>query len=794
MFKNYLKIAIRNILRHRFYSIINIVGLAIGIACFIMIGMWVQDELSYDKHFTKSDRIYRIANDLLTNGIPSPMAAADPRITEHIRAEYPEVENVARMLNVPTMLTANEKELFETKTFYADSTFFDIFSYDFVEGNPQTALRSREAIVLTESIARKLFGKESPMGKTIYVKNEKTKNEKLPRLVTGVIKDNKDKAHFIPLVIMSKFRYMDMFEHTYALFKKDYDPQRFVNHVWPELYGKHFKKEYAEDAQGLTLTLQPLTKIHLQSDLLYELEPNGNIYTVYTFSIIAFLILLIAAINYMNLATAKSYDRSREVGVRKVLGATRKQIVIQFLTESTALALLALVLALAFVELTLPFFNKLSEKNMSLNLLQPLTAISVLGLTILLGLLSGAYPAFFVSSFAPIKALKGTMDTTKNKPTLRKALVVVQFSVSIVMLIATIVVTRQLSFVKNKDLGFSREQVLLISLNDPAIRSKTELIKTELLKNPSIRMVSASHNVPGSEMYKFYHKFETPEGNMEARLVTTMLTDYDYHGLMGFQFVAGTPYEKSMMPQLDSSLFIIVNESAVKMLGWKDPIGKNVSTGNSGGLRKGKCIGVIKDFHTASLHEEIPPMVFRLARKGFYFLSIKISTGNIPGTINYVEQTMKSFTRGYPFEYSFLDESFNKQYAKDERQHTIFKWFAGLCIFISCLGLMGLASFSTKQRTKEIGIRKISGASVSDIVILISKDFVKLVLIAIIIAIPIAYYAMNKWLQNFAYHIEIGWAIFLVAGVIALLIALATISLHTIRAANKNPAGILKYE
>ncbi len=793
MFKNYIKIAVRNLLRNKLYSGINILGLAIGLACFIIIGLWIQDELSYDKDFKNADRIYRVANDLVTNGVPSPMAAADPRIADFVRDEYPEVEAIARILNVPTLLTNNNKSIYETKTFCADTTFFKIFSHDFIEGDPQTALH-RDALVLTHSMAQKLFGNESALGKTVYIENEKTKNEKVPRLVTGVIKDNTSKTHFTPLVIIAKGRNMDMFEHTYALFKPGYDPKRFVEHIWPELNNKFFKKDYEADAQALTMNLQPLKKIHLQSNLLWELEPNGNLTTVYIFSVIAFLILLIAAINYMNLATAKSYDRSREVGVRKVLGATRKQIIAQFLTESVALSLLALALALAFVEITLPFFNKLSDKSISLNLLQPTITIGALALTLFVGLISGVYPAFFVSSFAPIKALKGTMDTTKNKPTLRKTLVVVQFSFSIVMLIATIVVSKQLAYAKNTDLGFTKDQVMLLTLNDPNVRSKTETIKEELLKNPNITAVSASHNVPGSDMYKFYHKFEMPTGEMEAKLITTMLVDYDYHELMDFHFVAGSKFDKSMSPQLDTTLFVIANESAAKMLGWKDPIGKNVSTGSSSGFKKGKCVGVIKDFHTASLHENIPPMVFRLARKGFLYLSVKVRPQHIKETVAAVEKTYKLFSQGFPFEYSFLDETFNKQYEKDERQNTIFKWLAGLCIFISCLGLMGLASFSTRQRTKEISIRKISGASVPDIILLLTKDFIKLVLIAFVISLPIANFAMNKWLQNFAYHTDIGWLVFAVSGLAAVLIAIATISIHTIQAANRNPATVLKYE
>lgn len=818
MFKNYFKIAVRNILRHKFYAVINILGLAIGLACFILIGMWVQDELAYDKHFDKANRIYRVANDLITQGEPSPMACADPRIAEHIREEYPEVENVVRMLNVPTLISYKDKTQHELNTFFADSTLFEIFSYEFVKGDPKTALFTKEAAVVTETMAHKLFGDENPIGKTIYVTNEKTKNEATPRIVTAVIKDHTNKAHFNPEVILAKFRYIEMFEYTYVLFREGYDPKQFEAVVWPGINNKYFKEEYEFDGQALTLNLQPLTSIHLNSALLYEIEPNGTMLNVYIFSVIAFFILLIAAINYMNLATARSYTRSKEVGVRKVLGATKQQLVIQFLTESVALAVLALILALSLVEITLPFFNKLSEKSLTLNLMDFQTVFTVIGLALFAGFIAGVYPAFFISSFQPIKALKGTLETPNKKITLRKSLVVIQFSLSIIMLVSTMLVSKQLSFVKTQDLGFTKDQILLVDLDDPKLQSQTEVLKAELLKNPSITRVAASRNVPGSMMNNIYFMFEQPTG-MEPKLITTMFVDYDYLKLMDIPILEGVNYEQQMSSRLDSSIFIIPNESAVMALGYSTvsncktndcqtpetltdvigwntkAVGKAVNTSLSfPPVRKGTCIGVARDFHTASLHENIPPMVFSLVRRGFSNLSIKLHTNDVAGTISYVQKVFSTFSKGYPFHYSFLDETFNKQYEKEERTGILFKWFSGLCVFISCLGLMGLASFSTIQRTKEIGIRKISGAGIRDIVILLSKDFIKLVLIAFVIAVPISWFAMDRWLQNFAYQTNIGVVIFIIAGVSAIVIALITISFHTFKAASSNPAEVLKYE
>jgi putative ABC transport system permease protein len=815
MFKNYFKIAVRNILRHKFYAVINVLGLAIGLACFIMIGMWVQDELSYDKHFDKADRIYRIANDLITQNEPSPMACADPRIAEHIREEYPEIENVVRMLNMPTLVNYKDKDFLESNTFWVDSTFFAIFSYEFVKGDPKTALLQRESAVITEQMAMKLFGEEDPIGKTIYVNNEKTKSQTIPKTVTAVIKNHTAKAHFNPEVILAKFRYLEMFEYTYALFREGYDPAQFEIKVWPGIFNKYFKDEYAADGQSLSLTLQPLPSIHLNSALRYEIEPNGTMIYVYIFSVIAFFILLIAAINYMNLATARSYSRSKEVGVRKVLGATRKQLIIQFLTESVALALLALILALSLVEITLPFFNTLSEKTLSLNLLDFKTTITVIMLAIASGFIAGIYPAFFVSSFQPIKALKGTLEMPGRKFTLRKTLVVTQFSLSIIMLISTMLVSKQLAYVKTQDLGFTKDQVLLLDLDDPKLKTQTETLKAELLKNPDIVAVAGSRNAPGTMMNNIYFKFEQPTG-MEPKLVTTMFVDYDYLKLMDIPVIDGNDFDKSMPLRLDTNIFIIANESAIKSLGWTyqnrscnscspeslaEAIGwntravdKDIHSSSMYKLRKGKCVGVVKDFHTASLHENIPPMVFSLVAKSFDLLSIKVRTNNMQGTIGGIEKVFRTFSKGYPFHYVFLDEHFNKQYAKEERTSILFKWFSGLCVFISCLGLMGLASFSTIQRTKEIGVRKISGAGIKDIILLLSKDFIRLVFIAFVIAVPIGWFVMNSWLQNFAYHTNIGILIFIVAGIAAVLIALATISFHTVKAANANPADVLKYE
>lgn len=792
MLKNYFKIALRNLFNNKFYSAINILGLAIGISSFLIIGLWVKDELSYEKHFKNYDRIYRLANDLVTKGEPDPMACAEPIIADQLRADYPQVENVTRILPIPTLISYKDQEMYEEKSFYADTTFFSVFNYEFVKGSPLNALHDKEAVVLTENMASRLFGNEDPIGKTILINNSKTKDTARARTVTGIIKDHSHKSHFYPEVIIAKLKKREMFEYVYVLFKKDYTAEKFKTEVWPKLFD-YWKKDYGPDNQYLDLNLQPLKDIHLDSDLTYEIEPNGNRTYVYIFSVIGLFILLIACINYMNLSTARSYNRSKEVGMRKVLGASKQQLIVQFLVESVSLTFLALLFALAFVEILLPPFNVFAGKTISLDLLDISTIITVLFLALLIGIISGSYPAFFISSFMPIKALKGSNDHLKSRPTLRKGLVILQFSLSIIMIIATMIVSAQLDFVKSTELGFNKEKVILVQMDDPALRKKTEIIKSELLKNPDILQAAASFNIPGGDISHFYYKFEQPTG-MEPTLISTLVIDYDYIDLMKLKMLDGTSFSKEMVANLDSNIFVIVNESAAKSLKWQKPVGKIVHSSSVYNLRKGVCVGVVKDFHIASLHETIPPVLLALGRRGFNWMSIRINGKNTTATISYIEKQFKSISNAYPFNYSFLDDNFNKQYNEEEKRNVLFTWFAGLCIFISCLGLMGLASFATQQRTKEIGVRKISGASVGSIVFLLSKDFIQLVIIAIVIAIPIAYYLMAKWLQNFAYHTTIGVVVFIWSGLIAIFIALCTISFHTVRAANQNLTEVLKNE
>src|SRR6218665_75016 len=504
VFENYFKIAFRNLYRHGFYSFINILGLAISMAAFIIISLWVRDELSYDKHFQNADRIYRIQNALITSGESTPMAEADPRIPQHLRAEYPEVEQTTVMHHLPSLISYNEKDIYEENPFYADSCFFKVFSFEFLQRGPG-AVQHKDAVVLGEKMAGILFGKEDPIGKTVYLSNSRTKDTARPKIVTGIIKSSGKKSHLDPQVVLTKVYNMDNFEYVYVRFKKDFDPKQFSDRIWPQLYNKHFKDEYAVDKQALSMTMHALGDIHLDSHYQDEIEPGGSRIYMYVFSLTGLFILLISVVNYMNLATARSYNRAREVGVRKVIGSTRPQLVSLFLTESLSLTFISLLFSLALTQLILPVFNSFAGKAMRLNLLDPATIGAMLGLALTVGLISGSYPALFISSFTPIKALKGNDDALNNLSLVRKSLVVFQFTLSIIMIIATMIVAGQLDFVRNKDLGFDKDQVLTLPIKDPGMTyEKAEALKAELLKNPDILKVAGSNNIPGSYLNHTY--------------------------------------------------------------------------------------------------------------------------------------------------------------------------------------------------------------------------------------------------------------------------------------------------
>lgn len=804
MLKNYFKIALRNLLKFKAYSLINIFGLAIGIASCIMILLFINDELSYDRNNEKADQIYRVHTVASLAGNESDLAVSPAPLGQTLVRDFPEVIQYTRLMPNRTMLIRYKDNVFNESDFYwADSTIFDVFTIPFLKGDPKTALTQPHSIVLTQKLAKKYFGNEDPMDKIMNFEDG------TPYTVKGVIKDCPHNVHFhyemfasmaslglgdTPFWIANNF-------HTYILLKKGVPgsqlaaklPAFVEKYAGPQLR-ELFQTSYEElrkSGSRYEFHMQPLTDIHLTSHLDYELEPNSDIKYVYIFSIIAVFILLIACINFMNLSTARSMLRSKEVGIRKVLGSNKSQLVKQFLTESILMTFIAVVAAIALVEIFLPSFNILAGKELHTSYFNNVFAIPALLIAVIVvGLIAGSYPAFFLSSFKPVTVLKGKLNGGGGS-WLRSGLVVFQFAISIVLFIGTFIVYGQLKYVQEKNLGFDRDHVLVIS-RAWALEKQSQTFKDELKKNSHVVSASYSDNLPGR---LFGQTVFRPEGSQSSQqyLLAVMATDYDFAETMKLKLTDGRYFSRDF--PADSQV-VILNESAVKHMGIQDPVGKRV-------IMPGRTpeqnqffpvVGVLKDFHFESLHQKIRPLAIILNRGQTSFLPVRISPGDISGTVSSIEKEWKKFVPNKPFEYFFLDDDFNKLYESEQKTGEIFTVFSVLAIFIACLGLFGLAAFTAERRTKEIGIRKVLGASIPGIVVLLSREFTKWVLLANIIAWPLAYYFMSSWLRNFAYRIDPGLGIFLIAAVIAFIIALLTVSFQAVKVAVANPVRALRSE
>lgn len=798
MFKNYLKTAFRNIIRNKVSSVINITGLAIGIASCILIFLYVQNELSYDKHHKNAGRIFRITTDFTLSGQFDRFALSSFMLAPTLKEDYAEIDEATRIMPIGKQTVWYEDKMYnEEKVYYADSNHFDVFSYEFLKGDQKNALNKPRSIVLSEAMAQKYFGNENPIGKNLkFTKNTFT--------VTGVIKDNGNRSHINPNALLSistldsnfinsvKVDWFRMTTYTYIMFKDATQRNGFENKL-KQFYKEHiepFTKEY-NVSSSIDLKLQPLKEIHLSSSHLYDLEENGNASYVYIFSFVAFFILLIACINYMNMATAHASKRAKEVGIRKVLGASRKQLLWQFLGESILITLFALSIALVMVELFLPVFNALTGINFKSDYLANIRFLPLLiFIVVLVGLLGGSYPAIFLSAFKPLDVLKSQKAPRGGSALLRKSLVVIQFAISTALVVGTLIVWSQMDFMKNKDLGFNKEQVLALRIpgGDTSLARKIPMIKEELLRNAKVKKVAVSGGIPGESTGRLLF-FVTKEGKKEEKAMPFMFVDYDYLDMLELQIAKGRNFSRDY--QTDKMNAFLINEAAAKFLGFKEPLGQELENGFG---FKGKVVGLVKDFHYASLHKEIEPLILMLAPQPGGFLLSKIAPDNISSTVGFIENKWKEFDPKHPVEYFFLDQNFDQQYRKEEKMLTIFGYFSGLTIFIACLGLFGLASYTAEQRTKEIGIRKVNGASLQDITFLFVKDFIKLVAIALIIAWPLSWYVMHRWLEDFAYRIEITPLSFIIAGILALAIALITVSFHAIRSARTNPVKSLRYE
>ncbi|WP_347158542.1 ABC transporter permease [Pontibacter chitinilyticus] len=797
MLQHYLKTTWRNLTRNKVYTAINVVGLAIGVASCLLIFLYVQHELSYDKAFTRHDRIYRVVNNLIVEDEVEKASITHAALAPNLAADYPEIEAATRMINWhKRVFRQGEKAITIDNTFFADSNYFDIFDYKLLEGNPKTALQEPNSIVLTEEVAGKFFANPlDAMFNTLKIGNDSYK-------VTGIFKAV-DAAHMKPNVLVSinslpadlrqqfKSNWFSTNSYTYILLRQPGMGDALQAKL-PDFVKRRVAPARGDTKERVELYLQPLTYIHLNSDYLWEPFPVGNKSYIYIFSFVGIFILLIASINYMNLATARSVKRAREVGLRKVVGASRPQLIAQFLSESVLLTLLALVIALVFVELLLPSFNSLTEKQIpSTYFTNPTLLLVIIAIGVFIGLVAGSYPALVLSHFRPVDILKSDKTPRGGGALLRKGLVVLQFTISLVLIIGTVVVYSQMHYLKNQDLGFTKDQVLVIDIpsGDSTIVSKMPVLKTELLRNPHITKAATTGMIPGEETGVIIFKVERDD-KMAEKTMNTIWADYDYLDLMDIKVKKGRNFSKEM--PTDEENGFILNEAAVKALGWtQDPIGKRIGGSDT---TSGRVIGVVQDFNYKSLHSKIEPLVIMLAPQNSGSLLARITPGNFSETLGYVENTWQRLAPTQPMEYTFLDESFNLQYRAEEKMLTIFGYFAGLTILIACMGLFGLVSFMAEQRTKEIGIRKVLGSSVSGIVLLLTKDFAVLVLVAIVLACPIAWYGMDKWLQDFTYRTQISAWIFILSGLAALALAILTVSYKATRAAMTDPVLALRSE
>ena len=791
MFKNYLKTALRNINRYKGYSFINIAGLAIAMAVCIVILIFVQDELSYDKFHENSEYIYRVAGELkIPTGVQR-SSRVRSWVAPNIISDFPEVIDAVRMSRWGGIVSHGDKR-FDEDLHFADPNIFNIFTFPIIEGDKTNALRDSGGVLITQELANKYFGDKNPLGKTLTIDN------KYDFRITGILKN-------IPFNSHIKFNFLAPFDHMRNIYgEKRFQSNRIPTHTYlllgknasPEELEKKFH-DFIAKYQGERYAtiqkyfLQPLTSIHLQSNLAVELEKNSNVAYSYALSVVAFVILLIACINFMNLSTACAPVRSKEVGMRKVVGANRLQLITQFLGESIIYAFFAMLCAIVLAKLLLPFFNSLMNRQLTLNFKENL--ILFLGLVLLVlfvGFVSGSYPALFLASFRPVEIFKGQLKRNKTSSSLmRNGLVVFQFAISLVLIIGTLVILHQMNFIWRKDLGFEKEYVITLPV-DKEIRQHYEIVETELLKNPNVTGVTASGGLPGR--YPGIPFSVVPEGSTNEESIPLYLfeVDYDFFDFYGIDIIEGRSFSTEIASDMESA--IILNETAAKVLGWESPIGHRIK--NDIEELEGTIIGVVKDFHNVSLHEEIKPSIFQVQPQLYSYVSVRIHPDDIQGSISFLEERWRQFSPNIIFYHSFLDENIAALYHEERKIGQVFIFSSLLAVFLACLGLSGLISFSVKRRTKEIGIRKVLGASILRIVQLLTIEFTKLIILANAIAWPIAYFAMNKWLQNFAYQINIGLWMFLLAGVLAFIIALLTVSLHTIKAALANPVDALRYE
>jgi len=807
MFRNYLTVALRNIRKHKGYSLINIVGLAVGIASCLLILLFVQSELSCDRFHEKAERVYRVGFKFHVGTNQFDAALGPCPLADSLVRDFPEVESAARIFarqsrGGDVFVRFGDKRYKENRFLWADQALFDILSFRFIKGSPEEALVQHNSVVLTKEAAEKYFGQEDSMGKMLELEDGSL------YIVKGVTEGWLETSHFrfdflASFSSLPKSKDQDFYDtavFTYILLRENTSIEQLEAKL-PEFSGKCMApiiekimavpyKDFLESGNFIGFMIQPLLDIHLHSDWGNELEPQGNFNTVIIFSAIALLILSVACINFINLTTARSSQRASEVGVRKVVGSTQRQLIRQFLSESIFLSFIAFLSALIMVDLALPVFNTLVGKEFPATYYQNWSFLMVMLLgALVIGILAGSYPAFLLASFRPVEVLKGKMVSSIKGRLFRNILVVFQFCASIILLVGTTVIYTQLHYIRNKELGFEKEHVIVVQRAEK-LGSQQEAFKQEIKRNSDILSVTFTDSLPQMLLEaKVFQK--EGEGNNETNTILTITADYDLLETYDLKLIEGRYFERERSAD---STAVVLNETAVKALNIKNPLEKRLILV---GLRRKPMdiIGIINDFHMEPLHVKIGPIaVILIGKRPGVLLSARVRPENLSKTLGYMEDQWNQFTNNQPFEYVFFDDQFDLIYKTEVQASKVITAFACLAIFIACLGLLGLASYTASQRTKEIGIRKVLGATVSEIVLLLNKDFIKWVLMANLIAWPLAYYAMNKWLQNFAYRIGLNIWMFMGSAALALIIALLTVSYQSIKAAHANPVDSLRYE
>ena len=789
MIFNYFKIMLRNIKRHKAFSLINIAGLGIGMAIAIFILLWVHDELSYDRFHEKSETIYRVYEQWVTSqGAINPSASTPYPLGPALRDNYPEVlESMHLSVQYRNLVAYEDMRFYEDRFAFADANFYTLFSFPLIKGNPETVLKELNSLVLSQSMAKKYFGNEDPVGKTLTV------NTKHDLSITGVMQDMPHNSH-IQVGFVGNFehliadgwtkRWVDHQYYTYLRLRPDTDVEAFGAKI------KTYINDNQNDPTTIHIALQPLEDIHLRSHFTYDLggTSQGKALYIYIFSLVAIMVLAIACINFMNLATAKAANRAKEIGIRKVSGASKSHLIEQFMGESLFMSVLAFFFSLVCVSVLLPQFNQVTAKNFTTSSLFSGSMFFIfLALAVVTGLLAGSYPAVYLSAFRPSLVLKGKLRAGAKTRYFRRVLVVVQFSLSVMLLMGTIVIRNQLTYMQDKNLGIKKDNIVYIRLRGELLEDHTA-IRNELSRIPGVLNVTSASSRP-SRIYGGTTGVDWEGRTPDQRIHwTVMSVDFDFIDTFGLEVVEGRGFSQNFAT--DTEKAYMINETGAEALGFKNAVGKRFNLWDT----EGSIIGVVRDFHMSSLHEKIAPLIIKVHPSWDSFIFLRISTDNIKDVMGQVADIHQKLNPDYPFVFSFLDEDYEELYRSEERTEKLFRFFSFVAIFISCLGLFGLSSFMAEQRTKEIGIRKVFGANVPNILVQLLRDFTKWVLYANLIAWPIGYFAMQHWLNNFAYRIDWDWKTFVFSGLVTLIIAVATVGYKSLMAATANPIDSLRYE